>query len=72
MLDPSKVEALQSSLRGQVILPQDESDDAARKIYYGMIDKRQIFRFRSAAGISCISLFDYRPSFSSRKAQEFV
>ncbi len=40
MLDPSKVDALQSSLRGQLIRPQDESYDAARKIYNGMIDKR--------------------------------
>ena len=40
MLDPSKIDALQSGLRGQVIRPQDENYDAARKIYNGMIDKR--------------------------------
>ena len=39
MLDPSKVDALKSCLRGQVIRPQDEGYDEARKLNNGMIDK---------------------------------
>jgi hypothetical protein len=35
MRDPSKVDARQSGVRGQVIRPQDESYDPARKIYNG-------------------------------------
>src|SRR5262245_3626127 len=40
MLDPSTVAQLESSLRGEVIQPQDEGYEAARKIYNGMIVKR--------------------------------
>ena len=39
MLNPSKVDALKSRLRGQVISPQDEGYDEARKLNNGMIDK---------------------------------
>ena len=34
------IQALKSSIRGDVLLPDDETYDAARSIYNGMIDKR--------------------------------
>jgi hypothetical protein len=38
-LDASIIEALASQVRGEIILPKDESYDNIRKVYNGMIDK---------------------------------
>jgi hypothetical protein len=43
MASETKAEQLKASLRGDLIRPNDEGYDAARKIYNGMIDKRPAF-----------------------------
>jgi len=39
-LDSSTIEEFKNQLRGELILPQDQGYDEARKIYNAMIDKR--------------------------------
>ncbi len=40
MLDETAVSQLKSVFRGDIILPEDEQYEAARKVYNGMIDRR--------------------------------
>jgi hypothetical protein len=40
VLERPAIDTLRSSLRGKLILPEDDSYDSARKIYNGMIDRR--------------------------------
>jgi FAD/FMN-containing dehydrogenase len=40
MLDKASLDEFRISLRGELIHPQDEGYDAARKVYNGMIDRR--------------------------------
>jgi FAD binding domain/Berberine and berberine like len=40
VLERPSVDTLRSSLRGKLILPEDDGYDSARKIYNGMIDRR--------------------------------
>jgi FAD/FMN-containing dehydrogenase len=47
-VEEAQVEALQASLRGQLIRPGDSNYDEARAVYNGMIDKRPAFIARCA------------------------
>lgn len=40
MLDKAKIEEFKAGLRGQVIKPEDDGYESARKVHNGMIDKR--------------------------------
>ena len=40
MLNKASLDQFRISLRGELIQPQDEGYDAARKVYNGMIDRR--------------------------------
>jgi FAD/FMN-containing dehydrogenase len=47
-LEGSKIESFRSSLRGNLILPDDAAYDQARKVWNGMIDKRPALIARCA------------------------
>jgi FAD/FMN-containing dehydrogenase len=40
VLDPERIEAFRTSLRGRLVLPGDDGYDAARSVWNGMTDKR--------------------------------
>jgi FAD/FMN-containing dehydrogenase len=48
VLEKPGIETLKANLRGQLIQPNDEGYDAARKVYNGMIDKRPALIARCA------------------------
>jgi FAD/FMN-containing dehydrogenase len=47
-LNEAAVQSLKNGLRGEVLQPADESYEAARKIFNGMIDKRPALIARCA------------------------
>ncbi len=58
-VDPSKVGALQSALRGTLIQPGDDGYEVARKVYNAMIDRRPAFVVRPAGVADVITAVNF-------------
>ena len=52
-LNPEAVEGMRGQLGGQVLLPNDDGYDGARRIWNGMIDKRPALIVRPAGVPTC-------------------
>jgi len=59
VLEKARIESLKASLRGELIQPEDEGYDAARKVYNGMIDKRPALIARCADEADVIAAVNF-------------
>ena len=55
MVDNKRIQELRDSLRGRLLLPNDEGYDGARKVFNGIIDKRPALIVRCAGVADVIS-----------------
>jgi FAD/FMN-containing dehydrogenase len=58
-LDEATIEAFRASLRGELLLPNDEGYDAARTIHNGMIDKHPALIARCAGAADVMRAVDF-------------
>ncbi|UCF02449.1 MAG: FAD-dependent oxidoreductase, partial [Deltaproteobacteria bacterium] len=59
MLDATTIEEFKASLRGELIQPNDEAYDAARKVWNGMFDRKPAIILRCVGTSDVISAVDF-------------
>ncbi len=59
MLDETTIEKFKASLRGELIQPNDEGYDDARKVWNAMIDKRPALIVRCSGTADVISAVNF-------------
>jgi FAD/FMN-containing dehydrogenase len=59
MFTPSEIATFAKGLRGQLLRPGDDTDDEARRVWNGMIDKRPALIVRAAGVADVIQAVEF-------------